>query len=50
MCRTRVEGEGGSQMAIKVDQLSKEIMARLDTYTADIVEGMNTAGEGTATH
>lgn len=35
-------------MAIKVDQLSKEIMARLDTYTADIVEGMNTAGQRVA--
>lgn len=35
-------------MAIKVDQLSKEIMAQLTTYTADIVEGMNTAGERVA--
>lgn len=35
-------------MTIKTDQLSKEIMAQLTTYTADIVEGMNTAGERVA--
>ncbi|RJX22327.1 MAG: HK97 gp10 family phage protein [Ammonifex sp.] len=32
-------------MIIKIDQLSKEIMDRLTTYTADIVEGMNAVGE-----